>query len=156
LSSAGNHYTTNLAYLIFNGIVVLILAIVYLVVGVMFIRQLGKTSKKGLIVQMTYLVTGTFVPMFIVKSALILWSAISNGVVPLIVFSLLEIIPGCVLLYYILPQLSSQSEVSSMTRNSTASSAGGMKSLKADQGTNFGSSSIEPEQPQGQTTSTSD
>jgi len=124
-----NKFTTNLAYLIFIGIIVLILAIVYMLLGFFFIRQIGKTSKKGLIMQMTLMVTGTFVPMFIIKSALILWSATTNGVVPLIVFSLLEILPAAVLLYYILPQLASGSEAISMTR-SNSTSTGGMKSLR--------------------------
>lgn len=105
--SATRRSQVNLAYLIFIAILAMIMAVIYMVVGLYFIIKYISKSKNhcfqmGL---MTGIIMSTFVSMFLVRSSLMLYAALTarSYPVPILVFSLLEILPSLALLYYILP-----------------------------------------------------
>jgi len=110
------HQIVNTVYLWFLAAIALIFALAVVVLGFVFLKILfasqqatvklrgshGGSSRIGLY-RLTYAVIFTFPPMFAIKSALVLWSALTNGVVPVLAFALLEFVPSLVLLYFIAP-----------------------------------------------------
>lgn len=116
-AQTGPRYSMSLAYIFFQAIVVLLLAIAYLGLGIYFLQQVGNSSKRAEILRMTLIVLFVYVSAFLVKCALLLWSALANGVVPMIVFALLEFFPSAVLIYYIYP-------IWGISRNRRASMSG--------------------------------
>jgi len=99
--------SANVAYLIFLATLSIAMAIAYVTLGLLFLKQLFAASvsagRRKNFIRMTIVVLVSCVSLFVLRSALILWTALSDNVLPLIVFSILEIIPTSILLYYILP-----------------------------------------------------
>ena len=101
----------NHAYLWFIVVISVLFIIAVLALGAYFLTLVSKSKshKRNLqrqtVIQLSMLVVLTFPPMFLVKTALLLWAGLANGVVPLIVFSLLELFPsfGANLTYLLLP-----------------------------------------------------
>lgn len=62
-----------------------------------------KSRLRTYLITMTVFISGTFAIMFIVRSFLMLLAAANNLVIPLIIFSLLEVIPCGVFIYYVRP-----------------------------------------------------
>jgi len=104
----GSHRQVNLAYLIFLAALSSIMAIGVIIAAAMLLRLIGSGNKKSKrlqnLVRMTILILATFPIMFVVRTLLLIIAAADSSIViPLIVFSLLEVIPTSVLLYYIFP-----------------------------------------------------
>ena len=80
------------------------MAIAVVAIGIMFIRLMNENAGGGLgvpmsnqrsaVLKLTIPVVATFPPMFIVKSALILWSGLTNATINVLLFCLLEVIPS--------------------------------------------------------------
>jgi hypothetical protein len=94
------HATINQAYLGFIVVASMIVIVGYLVMGIVFLKR---SSWHPAVKRATASVLLTFAPMFFIKSVLVIWSAATGGVVPVLAFAVLELIPVIVLLYYILP-----------------------------------------------------
>jgi hypothetical protein len=111
VTNVPKHHLVNVAYLGFIALVSVLMALFVVIIGSSFLKILNKSlriSPKAIIrrkavIRLTIPVLVTFPPMFITKSVLLVWSAAANGTVPIIVFTLLELIPSFVLLNYILP-----------------------------------------------------
>jgi len=137
-TKVANRFFVNLAYNAFIAFVSVCLAIVFLVLGVTLVRQMKIAKKRGkVILRMSLAITVSYPPMFMIRSALLLWSGITGGVVPIIVFSLLEIVPSAVMVYYIMPRQDDQigtSSRGSRGTSSTGTNATGatMRTLAAD------------------------
>lgn len=157
-SSNGARYAVNVAYLIFIACVSVVVALMYVLVGTFFLRELRNSQHRSRAITMTVAVTCTFVPMFIVKSALLLWAAVAGGVVPTLAFSLLELIPGFVLLFFIRPWGSNRAAFNSRSGTSTnKTKSTNTATSKSRQSTDKGSSvnsTVETSQP-GPSTGTS-
>jgi hypothetical protein len=120
-----NRFFVNLAYNAFIAFVSVALAVVFLALGVTLIRQMKIAKKRGkVILRMSLAITVSYPPMFMIRSALLLWAGISGGIVPIIVFSLLEIIPSAVMVYYIMPRQGDQLGSSSRGSRGTSSTPG--------------------------------
>ena len=88
----------NVAYLIMNAIVALLMATAFLSLGSYLllgpIRNTQNVEHRHYMVLMTLIISITFVIMFSIRSILVLYSAATRKSVPIIVFSLLEILPS--------------------------------------------------------------
>jgi hypothetical protein len=104
-TSRPKHHIVNVAYLLFMSILSTVITIIYIVVGTKFLKELRREKimqRKDLII-MTSLILTSFSILFIIRSIVILWSAVTNAVLPVIVYVLLEFLPSLVMLYYINP-----------------------------------------------------
>lgn len=95
-----NKILTNLGYVIVMALLSVIPVLIYPYQGIIFLH---KTGRRPIVMRATLSVLVTFVPMFAIKSMLTLWSALTGGVVPVLVYCALEVIPTLVLEYYIYP-----------------------------------------------------
>jgi len=93
----------NTAYLIFNSIWSIGIACTFIGVGLYMLigplRTKKDTKRFDFFMNMTIVVVVTFGFMFIVRSAIVLYSTISGVPSPLIVFALLELVPTFGTLY---------------------------------------------------------
>jgi hypothetical protein len=108
VSSYRNHQIVNLSYLIFLGCLSALMAVAVLVLSVLLLRILVSDTSNNVAIKelttMTALIVATFPLMFLVRTALLIAAALdSNVVIPVMVFTLLELFPSAVLLYYIYP-----------------------------------------------------
>lgn len=94
--NASSRHMINVAYLVFIAILSVLFALAYLAIGSYLMRSpLVRSSKfRKRLFRMTALITATFASMSIARSLLMLLSALIDIPVPIIVFSLLEVIPA--------------------------------------------------------------
>jgi len=117
------HLLVNYSYLWFIVVISIIFIVAVVALGAYFLFLVGKSNsqrrnqQRQVVLQLTIIVLCSFPPMFLIKTALLLWAGLSNGVVPLIVFSLLEILPSYVLLYYIYPWVAGSGSTLIATRS---------------------------------------
>jgi hypothetical protein len=116
-----NKILTNLGYVIFMALLSLVPVIIYPPMGIIF---LVRSHYHNTVKRATISVLTTFVPMFAIKSILTLWSAVTGGVVPVLVYCGLDVVPIFVLEYYVYPiLLCGDSGNPSNNRNTTKSSS---------------------------------
>jgi len=113
------HQTVNLAYLYFLGALSALMAIAVLVIASLLLRILMSDTSKNPAVRelstMTWLIVLTFPLMFLVRTALLIAASFFVSV-PVMVFTLLELFPSAVLLYYIFPWASTSVRNADTTR----------------------------------------
>jgi hypothetical protein len=139
----------NVVYLVFVALLSILTALAYMVMGALFLRQMAgrhAVTKRLDVVLMTVVLLVTFAAFFVIRSCLLLWSALTAGVLPLLVFALLELVPSFALLYYMLPPLS-QVEYGARLSSLTSKKGSSSSSSHSKKGSGSGSTS-----PSGSTT----
>jgi hypothetical protein len=130
--SGGGKHMANIVYLVFIAILSIITTVAYLYIGSWFLIEVIKTNqstaieRKDIII-MTIVILIMFSIIFIVRSAVVLWSAVTNATIPLWAYVILDILPILTTLYYIYPP--HKTRVSNTpTSNRSKSSISGKKS----------------------------
>jgi hypothetical protein len=97
----------NFAYVVFLGVLSLLMAILVFALASYLLYLIGFAPQhKSLrrLRNMTLFILISFPPMFAIRTGLLIFAALGGSVViPLMVFTFLEVFPSVVLLYYIIP-----------------------------------------------------